>query len=368
MSKSRLNHLINLLRDSELNALAVNPGPTLAYLTGLCFHLSERPVVLLLSPITKPTLVLPELEIGKIKTAAISIEGFTYGDNPATWQDAFARACRSVNLAGQTIGIEPEHFRYLELKYLENSLPNARFVPAGSVLVNLRVQKEPEEIEAMRKAVVIAQEALKATLPQIHIGMTEREIAAILSIEILKAGSDPEFPFSPIVASGPNSANPHAIPTDRHLQEGDMLVVDWGASYLGYCSDLTRTFAIGEVSEDFKQIAVIVEQANAAGKAEAGPEIMAGQVDTAVRKVIEQGGYGPYFIHRTGHGLGMEVHEPPYIFTENNSPLLPGMTFTVEPGIYLPDRGGVRIEDNVVITPNGCECLSDLPRGLIQIC
>jgi Xaa-Pro dipeptidase len=122
------------------------------------------------------------------------------------------------------------------------------------------------------------------------------------------------------------------------------------------------------VSEDFKQIAVIVEQANAAGKAEAGPEIMAGQVDTAVRKVIEQGGYGPYFIHRTGHGLGMEVHEPPYIFAENNTPLVTGMTFTVEPGIYLPGRGGVRIEDNVVITPTGCECLSDLPRGLIQIC
>jgi Xaa-Pro dipeptidase len=228
----------------------------------------------------------------------------------------------------------------------------------------MRMLKEPGEIENMRLAVHIAQEALLATIPSIKPGKTEHEIASELSSQLLRAGSDSEFPFTPIVSGGPNSANPHAVPTDRPLQVGDLLVIDWGAAYHGYFSDLTRTFAIGNVEDEFRQIARIVEQANVAGRAASRPGIPAGQVDQVTRKVIVDAGYSKYFTHRTGHGLGLEGHEQPYIFAENTQVLGEGMTYTVEPGIYLPGRGGVRIEDNMVITAGGSETLSDLPRQL----
>lgn len=219
----------------------------------------------------------------------------------------------------------------------------------------------------MRKAVDVAQRAFQDTIPLIKSGITERELAAELTLQLLRHGSEPELPFFPIVASGPNSANPHSTPTDRKLEMGDLLVLDWGATIEGYVSDLTRTLALGEVEAELAHIAQIVQQANAAGRAAARPGIPAGEVDHASRNVIEMAGYGQYFIHRTGHGLGMEAHEEPYIRAGNDLLLDPGMTFTVEPGIYLPERGGVRVEDDLLVTVDGVESLSNLPRNLLII-
>ena len=172
------------------------------------------------------------------------------------------------------------------------------------------------------------------------------------------------MPFAPIVSSGPNAANPHASPTQRKLQTGDLLVVDWGATYDGYISDLTRTFAVGEVDDEYRKIHEIVQEANAAGRAAARPGVPCANVDKAARDVIEKSGYGTYFTHRTGHGIGMEGHEEPYMRGDNMQLLEPGMAFTVEPGIYLPGRNGVRIEDNVAITETGADVLSDMPREI----
>jgi Xaa-Pro dipeptidase len=172
------------------------------------------------------------------------------------------------------------------------------------------------------------------------------------------------MPFSPIVSGGPNSANPHASPTERKLQAGDLLVIDWGAAHDGYISDLTRTFAVGEVDDEYQKIHKIVQESNAAGRAAAKPGAHCAEVDIAARDVIEKSGYGKYFTHRTGHGIGMEGHEEPYMRGDNMQILEPGMAFTVEPGIYLPGRNGVRIEDNVVITESGADVLSDMPREI----
>ena len=216
----------------------------------------------------------------------------------------------------------------------------------------------------MRGAVKIAQDALEATLPQIKIGMTEKELSSELVVQLLKHGSEPEMPFAPIVSGGPNAANPHASPTERKLQAGDLLVVDWGATYDSYISDLTRTFAVGEVDEEYQKIHRIVQESNAAGRAAAQPGVPCANVDKAARDVIQKAGYGVYFTHRTGHGIGMEGHEEPYMRGDNMQLLEPGMAFTVEPGIYLPDRNGVRIEDNVVITETGADVLSGMPREI----
>jgi Xaa-Pro dipeptidase len=216
----------------------------------------------------------------------------------------------------------------------------------------------------MRRAVRVAQNALEATIPSIKIGMAEKELAAELVTQLLKHGSEPELPFSPIVSGGPNSANPHASPTERKLQAGDLLVIDWGATVDGYISDLTRTFAVGQVQTEYEKIHKVVQEANAAGRAAGKPGVPCADVDKAARAVIEGAGYGQYFTHRTGHGIGMEGHEEPYMRGDNMQILEPGMAYTVEPGIYLPGRNGVRVEDNIVVIETGSESLSDMPREI----
>lgn len=364
MTQPRLGRLLSLISETTFEGIVLNPGPTLTYMTGLRFHTSERPTVLVITRTQDPILILPELEARKLEQSSLPVRDFLYGDNPSTWESIFTNALGGLNLQESQIGVEPTKLRFLELELLKRALPNAFFSSAELLLSQLRMQKDAQEIERMHKAVIIAQNALLATLPFIKAGKTELEIAGELAIQLIRAGSESELPFSPIVSSGPNSANPHASPSERPLQPGDCLVIDWGAAYKGYFSDLTRTFAIDFISPEVEKIALLVEQANAAGRAASRPGVSAGVVDRAAREVITTGGYGSFFTHRTGHGLGMEGHEHPYIFGENELLLLPGMTYTIEPGIYLPGKNGVRIEDNMVITQNGAECLSDLPRQL----
>lgn len=361
----RQSRLATSLQVKGLQALALNPGSSLTYLTGLHFHLSERPVLAIFIPHTPVLLVLPELEAAKAKNLDYAAQIFMYGEEPSTWASVFRQALQAAQLvSGQTVGYEPRAMRLLEYELLRQAAPQAGYAPAQEAVAELRMRKDAAEVAAMKRAVQIAQAALEATLPSIKIGASEREIASELVLQLLRGGSDPTLPFAPIVASGPNSANPHATPSDRRLQPGDLLVIDWGASSDEYYSDLTRTFAVGEVDEEMKRIAELVLQANTAGRLAAGPEVLAQDVDRAARQVIEAAGYGEFFFHRTGHGLGMESHEEPYIRAGSRLPLAPGMTFTIEPGIYLPGRNGVRIEDNVVITEAGAESLSDLPREL----
>jgi len=363
---ARQAHLDRLIQEAKLNALMLNPGPSLVYLTGLHFHLSERPVVAIFTPDNPVRLVIPGLEIAKTASLPYGTRFFTYGEDPAGWPAVFQEAARTINLHG-TVGVEPTRMRFLEFQLMEGAAPQANYVSAEGLLAQLRMSKDAFELDCMRKAVDIAQNALLNVIPKIRIGMTERQLAAELTQELFHGGSDVEIPFSPIVSGGPNSANPHASPSDRPLSTGDLLVIDWGAAYQGYFSDLTRTFAVGTASREFNQIADIVHQANAAGRLACGPQVTAESIDAAARSVIQAAGYGDYFTHRTGHGLGMEGHEAPYIRAGNKLILEPGMTFTIEPGIYLPDRGGVRIEDNVAIRQGGVECLSDLPRELISV-
>jgi len=362
----RIPRFITAINDSKLDGFVLNPGPSLTYLTGLHFHLMERPTVALFTASGKIGLVLPILEREKLNGLPFEFEMFPFGDDPATWGSAFQQTLAALNLQYGKIGIEPTRLRVLELRFLEAS-GSAQFVDGSQVLAALRMSKEPGEIEKMRQAAQIAQKALLETLKSVRIGLSEREIASELVIQLYRAGSDIELPFQPIVSSGPNSANPHAVPSDRLLQDGDLLLFDWGASKDGYFSDITRTFTVGQVDPTLLEIGTAVLAANSAARGTGKPGICAGDVDFAARDVIEKAGFGAYFIHRTGHGLGMEAHEAPYIFAENDLILNEGMTFTIEPGIYLPGKGGVRIEDDVVVTTNGLESLTDLPRHVLPI-
>lgn len=364
MNYQKLNLLVSSLQKHHLDGLVLNPGPSMNYLTGLSFHLMERPVLLFILPGQKPIMVLPELEVTKLESSKVEITPFSYNDDPSTWQKTISDAVGSLGLEGKKIGVEPTQLRFLELSFLQSASDTSEFVSASKCLSELRIRKDADEIRSIQKAVEIGEKALNRTLPFIKPGLSEKEIASELTFQLIRAGSDPELAFKPIVSSGPNSANPHAEPSDRKLKMGDLLVIDWGARYSGYISDLTRTFAIGNIESEFSSIAKIVLEANQAAyhAVKAGEE--AGKIDQAAREVISSAGYGDYFTHRTGHGIGLEAHEPPYIFSDNQQILEPGMCFTIEPGIYLPGKNGVRIEDNVVVTDEGVKLLSSLPREL----
>ncbi len=366
MSK-RIEDLREHLAQNGLDWLALNPGPSLSYLTGLQFHLMERPVVALIGADGRVMIILPELERAKVAALPFDAEIVTFGDDPATWQGLYQQALRDLGEKPLRVGVEPTRLRFLEIDLLRRALPKAEFVDGSLAVARLRMRKGQAELDAMRQAAVIAQNALVNTLKTVKPGQSELQISAELMVQLFKAGSEAELPFAPIVSSGPNTANPHASPSERKLREGEMLLIDWGASFGGYFSDITRTFFCGEPKGEMEEIARLVEKANEAARLGGRLGMAAGDVDKLAREVIRQGGYGEFFSHRTGHGLGMEAHEPPYIFEGNPQTLEEGMVFTIEPGIYLPDKYGVRIEDDVVVEGGGLRSLTDLPRSVMRI-
>ena len=362
----RIQKLQSLLNSSDFDAFAINPGSVMYYLTGLQFHLSERPMILLVTKDQDPALIIPQFEQEQLARVSEPYQTFFYGDNPNIWNNTFTKAIESTGLSGKTIGIDPNQFRFMEMNFLQQTAP-MNFKAAGNVFAELRMCKDSHEEAAMLKAAQIAEAALQETIKIIKPKITEKDIANELTYQLLKNGSQTELPFQPYVGSGPNGANPHGSVTDREILPGDFIVIDFGARWQGYCSDITRTFALGDVAPERAHIYEIVKEANRAGREAAKPGIRAGEVDDAARQLVAQAGYAQYFTHRTGHGLGLDVHEDPYIFAENDLLLKPGMTFTVEPGIYIANDFGVRIEDNIIITNDGAKSLTSFPRDLIQL-
>jgi len=365
MIEKRLQGLRQQQAAHDLDYVALMPGANLRYLTGLNLLLLERPIVFFFPRQGQPAAIVPALEAHRVEAdLPFEAELFVYSDEEGH-QSAFQRACRALNLSGQRLGVEFLNMRVLELKQLEQHAPGCQVLDAGKVLSELRKTKDAEEIERMRQAIRITEQALHEVTSLIQPGRTDSEITAGLKIAFLRAGAQ-GLSFEPIVGVGPDSASAHGTPAGRTIEPGDLIVIDCGVTYEGYMADITRTFAAGPVAPELERVYEVVKEANAAGRAAVRPGVSAQEVDRAARRVIVQAGYGEYFTHRTGHGLGLEVHEPPYIVEGNEEPLQPGMTFTIEPGIYLPGRGGVRIEDDVLVTPQGAETLTTFPRDQIK--
>lgn len=361
----RLERLAVRQREAGVDCVILIPGPNLRYLCGLTFSTSERPVVAFF-PLHKPAAVLlPYFEQGRAQgMLGHQVDLYPYTDEEG-YRGAFRRVVEALNLDSTCCAVEYLHMRVLELRALQDAAPAARFVSLEEKLPGLRILKDDHEIAAMREAIVMTEEALRRLIARPLAGMSERWIAACLAQEMKDLGAD-AVAFM-IVVSGPRTADPHAEPSDRQVQAGDLITIDCGVLKDGYMSDITRTFAVQHVAPRLAEIYQVVRRANEAGKAAVKPGVQAQDVDRAARGVIEQAGYGAYFTHRTGHGLGIEVHEPPYIVQGNEQRLEPGMVFTVEPGIYIPGVGGVRIEDNVVVTTAGVECLTTFERELMVL-
>jgi len=366
MNENRLQKLTKQMLAHGVDGIAVVPGPNMVYLSGIHSHLSERPIVLFFPTDDDPAIIIPNLEAIKAREAGIPEEHIFAWSDEEGYTSAFQQACARLELADYLMGVEALHMRVLELELLRRYAPGLQTTHAEPILMDLRAVKDAGEIAAIEQAIDTAQRAMQRLLPEIKIGMTEKQIAALLTQFQLEAGAE-AIAFGPIVSSGPKAASPHAVPTSRPLQAGDLLVIDWGCIVNGYPSDITRTFAVAEIDEEARQIYELVKMANEQGVLTAAPGKTGEDVDSAARDVIADMGYGEYFIHRTGHGLGVEGHEPPYMMQGNQEPLIPGNVFTVEPGIYIPDRLGVRIEDDIVITEDGFRCLTTFPRELITV-
>jgi len=367
MTVQRIHQLVESASRRGIDCVAVMPGANMVYLTGLSFHLMERPTVAFFSTRGRPAFVLPSFEATKLAHGPVKIDWqtFAWTDEEGP-QGAFVAAGKALELSGKMLAVEELVMRVRELRLIESSAPSVQFADAGPLLASLRMRKDAVEIAQMRQAVAITEAALATTLEEIRVGMTERDVANTLLSEMLRRGAE-NLAFEPIVLSGPNSALPHGGPTDRTIQPGDLLLFDFGVKAGGYASDITRTFAVGSVDEELHRIYDVVKRANEAGRKAARPGVQIQEVDRAARKVIADAGYGAYFTHRTGHGLGLEEHEPPFACEGDMTILEPGMTFTIEPGVYLPGKGGVRIEDDVVITAEGCESLTTFDRELKTI-
>ena len=235
--------------------------------------------------------------------------------------------------------------------------------PAAELLEKLRAQKDPEELEIMIAAQRIAERALAEALNDIRPGVTEKEIAARIQYLMLHYGAEDKS-FDPIVVSGPNGSLPHGVPSDRPIQAGEFVTIDMGCVYHGYCSDMTRTVAVGHVTEEMEQVYDTVLRAQLAGIAAARAGATGAEVDGAARQVITDAGYGPYFGHSFGHGVGVEIHESPNATPGNDQPLPERAVISAEPGIYLPGKLGVRIEDVLYLTEEGCRNLTEAPKEL----
>ena len=357
-----LKQLRELMTEHSLDGLAVVPGPNMAHLTGSKFHLSERPVVFIILQ-NEATFILPELESPKILDLGVNYITYDDEEGPRPAFEKFAKTNNTLRL-----GVESRTIRHLELYLMSSTGITSNVVDSIDMFAKLRMSKSRNEIERMIKAVKIAETSLESVLGNIRPGLTEKQFAADLVIELLRNGSDSELPFSPIVASGINAANPHHSPSDKEFQDGELIIIDWGANFEGYFSDITRTFALGDtIDSELLRAYETVRQANRAARIKANIGIQAGDVDQAAREVIETSGFGKYFTHRTGHGLGLEVHEEPYIKPGNDFILEKGMTFTIEPGIYIPNLGGIRIEDDIFLEDSGATSLTTLSRELINI-
>ena len=366
MNQDRIDRFKEKVLENGLDGVGLMPGANMLYLSGIHTHISERPIVLFIPVDDLPAIIIPSLEAGKAVAAGIAENRiFSWNDDDG-YTGAFQRASAQLELSGYLLGVEAYHMRLLELELLQRYAPGLTTAHVDSLITALRSVKDEDEIAAMRKAVAIAEEAMAKLMPRLKVGQSEKQIASMLIQELMSAGSEAS-PFTPIVSSGPNGASPHAVPTNRAIQPGDFLVIDWGAVVDDYPSDITRTFAVGEVNPEQNRIYETVRLANRNARAVARPGASGQDVDRAARSVIEEMGYGPHFIHRTGHGLGLEVHEPPYMMEGNEEPLRTGVVFTIEPGIYIAESGGVRIEDNILITPAGSESLTALSRELIQV-
>ncbi|MGW0913657.1 aminopeptidase P family protein [Streptomyces sp. NPDC002784] len=360
--RARMERAARAAADAGLAGLLVAPGPDLVWLTGYApTAVTERLTLLVLVPGRDPGLIVPALEAPDAAKAT-GAPGLTLLD----WtdgKDPYAVTAALLERDGR-FGISDNAWA-MHLLGLAKTLPDSSYASLTEALPMLRAVKDAAELERLAAAGAAADATYEEIRRVPFAGRKETEVAADLA-RLLREHGHETVDFT-IVASGPNGANPHHEPGDRVIERGDMVVLDFGGLLGGYGSDTSRTVHVGEPTDEERRIHDLVRAAQEAGFRAVRPGVACQEVDRAARAVITDAGYGAYFIHRTGHGIGVTTHEPPYMIEGEDRPLVPGMCFSVEPGVYLPGRFGVRIEDIVTVTEDGGRRLNDTTREMVIV-
>ncbi|AJS59737.1 M24 family metallopeptidase [Paenibacillus sp. IHBB 10380] len=358
----RLTQLDSTMQQQGLDSLLITDPKHVYYLTGFASDPHERFLGLTLTRGEEPVLIVPALdeEAAHAASSVQHIVSHTDTDNP------YLLLQQHLKGSIHSLGIEKDQLTVAKFELLQRFLQVQSYQDVGPLLRDIRVLKTPEELVRMKHAIHLIEEVLRQGLTQVKVGVTEIELVAELEYLMKKLGADGPS-FQTMVLSGPNTALPHGSAGTRKIQDGDLLMFDMGVFANGYASDITRTFAIGDISQELTTIYNTVLEANLQGIQAIKPGVTLASIDQAARNVINLAGYGPQFMHRLGHGLGMDVHEYPSVHGSNQDLVQAGMVFTVEPGVYVSGLGGVRIEDDIVVTKEGVEVLTSFPKELTVI-
>ena len=342
----RLGKLQSAMREQNLNGIILVPGPNLQYYTGVNSFLLERPFLFLAPVDDDPHLVAPTLESGPYQRGPFKIEVHSWTDSEGPFH-ALQTAITHVELAGRW-GLEGRApFRFINLLMKSSK---AQFEDVEPSLQNIRQVKDEEEIHDLKRAASILSKSFLAIPSMIKLGMKESELAGRIAQTIRANGADGVDDI--LVQAGKSSADPHHIASSKRIQRKESIVIDTGCTYSGYYADVTRTFMIGD-DPNFKNLYVKVLEAQMAAIKESRAGVKTGAVDYAARQILRKYDLNKFFIHRTGHGLGLEIHEAPYLVEDGTDNLQPNMAFTIEPGVYIPSTMGIRIEDNLISTEQG---------------
>lgn len=361
MYRNRIEKIRRLMDEQGIDFLMITSEPNMLYFSGYSAISLERLITLLISREENEVfLIVPRLEEKRAeencKLRDLELISYSDTENPVNiLEKIFSKRGKA------TVGVE-ETIPFKYVYPLISKYAGIKYSLIDDLIYSLRIVKEPEEIEALRKAAEINNRVLLEAIRNVREGISEKSLMTYIKNYAFEVGAD-DVPFA-LVQSGSNSALPHQEPTDKIIRRGELVVLDIGIRYGGYHSDLTRTVSCGAPSTKQIEIFNIVLNGQQNALDTIKEDVKAEDVDSAARRIIESSGYGEYFIHRTGHGIGLEVHEPPFIKAGNTNPLKSGMVFTVEPGIYLPNQFGVRIEDNVIVTREGHVNLASLPKSL----
>ncbi|MFP4051353.1 MAG: M24 family metallopeptidase [Thermoplasmata archaeon] len=361
-NKKELEKFCDIVAD-EYDGALITPGSNLYYLTGLDpKSVMERLFVYIVYPDRKKVLISPKLYEDEVEDGPFD-EAIFWGDNDDPFK-IFKEYLEDITIKKNRLLIEDNMDASILMK-IQNFIKDFELIPISSKTTEMRVTKSEGEIKYLKKAAQIVDMVFDELVELEFEGKSEKELVSIIDNLIMKNGAD-DTAFDTIVASGKNSANPHHSPTDKIIHKGDMVIMDYGAKYKGYCSDITRTVAVNKCPEQAVEIYEIVKKANEKAFQSVKENTKIKNVDLSARKVIEDAEYGEYFPHRVGHGIGLEAHEEPYMTSTNEKKLIKGMTFTIEPGIYISDKFGVRIEDDIVVQKEGLK-LTKSKRNLIYV-
>jgi Xaa-Pro aminopeptidase len=364
LDADKVRKVARILSTKEIDAFLLGPSTDLEYVSGLKMAECERFKGMFILANGDVFCVVPHIYLEEFeKELPESTPVYVWEDQDWFYPE-LAKAFRDYGLEGKQLAVN-DGVRAVDAVEIQER-HDMQLVNGWHLLDDMRIKKNSEEVELLRHAGEIADATLEDLLSFIRPGMTEKQIRKQL-LELFEEHGAQGLSFDPIVARGPNASMAHYNRTDGVLQERDSLLIDFGCRYRGYCSDMTRTFFLGEPSEEERRLYEIVRRSQEAGEEAVRPGVPAEEVDRAARKVIEDAGYGEYFNNRVGHGIGMAVHEAPFIMEGNKRLLEPGMSFSIEPGIYIPGRIGIRIENIVVVTDGGCRPMNVFPRELTVI-